>query len=184
MVPGRRRITKLEAARRELATAIRLYFEDGDIVSIHTLAAASHQVIHDVNTQRGKVTMLFDSEVIKDEFRAKAVGLLRQDSNFLKHADRDPDGILDLAPEKSESLVVFSLLGLGSLDIPLSDLESAFLAWFSLRHPEFLTAEGRKHFHIADTEEIRADLIASGRQAFLQLFSASLQRQRTPRNPQ
>lgn len=33
------RLGKLEAARRQLETAIRLYFEHGDEVSIHTLAA-------------------------------------------------------------------------------------------------------------------------------------------------
>src|SRR5207245_10811773 len=32
-------VTKLDAARRQLRTAIRLWFEEGDPVSIHTLAA-------------------------------------------------------------------------------------------------------------------------------------------------
>ena len=33
-------VTKLDAARRQLETAITLWFHDGDPVSIHTLAAA------------------------------------------------------------------------------------------------------------------------------------------------
>jgi len=35
------RLSKFEAARRQLETAIKLYFADGDEVSIHALAAAA-----------------------------------------------------------------------------------------------------------------------------------------------
>jgi len=34
-------VSKIEAARRQLTTAINLYFKNGDAVSIHTLAASS-----------------------------------------------------------------------------------------------------------------------------------------------
>jgi hypothetical protein len=37
----RSRISKLDAAERQIDTAIRLYFEDGDLVSIHKLSAAA-----------------------------------------------------------------------------------------------------------------------------------------------
>jgi len=35
-------ITKLEAARRHLDQAIRLFFEERDALSIHTLVSAAH----------------------------------------------------------------------------------------------------------------------------------------------
>ena len=41
-------ISKLDAACRQLDCAIELWFADGDPVSIHTLACASHQIIHDI----------------------------------------------------------------------------------------------------------------------------------------
>jgi hypothetical protein len=34
----------LEAARRQITTAIRIYFANGDPVSTHTLAAAAFQI--------------------------------------------------------------------------------------------------------------------------------------------
>jgi hypothetical protein len=39
-------ITKLEAARRQLRVAISLWFQDGDEVSIHTLACTAHEIIN------------------------------------------------------------------------------------------------------------------------------------------
>jgi hypothetical protein len=41
-------ISKFDAAKRQLETAIRLWFHSGDPVSVHTLAAASHQLLHDL----------------------------------------------------------------------------------------------------------------------------------------
>jgi hypothetical protein len=38
-------ITKLEAGRRQLRTAIRFWFEDGDPVAIHTLVAATYEIL-------------------------------------------------------------------------------------------------------------------------------------------
>jgi hypothetical protein len=39
------KISKLEGVRRQVETAIRIYFVNGDPVSVHTLAAASLQVL-------------------------------------------------------------------------------------------------------------------------------------------
>ena len=41
-------IAKLDAAKRQLQTAIALFFDDGDPISIHTLACAAYDVIDDV----------------------------------------------------------------------------------------------------------------------------------------
>ena len=41
-------ISKLEGARRNLAAAVRLFFESGDAIPVHTLAAAAQAVIRDV----------------------------------------------------------------------------------------------------------------------------------------
>jgi hypothetical protein len=42
------RIYKIEAARRQLDSAIELWFLDKDEVSVHTLAAAAYQLVHDL----------------------------------------------------------------------------------------------------------------------------------------
>jgi hypothetical protein len=37
-------ITKLEAANRQLCTAIRMFFADDDAVAVHTLACAAREI--------------------------------------------------------------------------------------------------------------------------------------------
>ena len=41
-------ITKLEAAERQLAQAIRLFFGQGDEIAIHTLASTAYQILSDM----------------------------------------------------------------------------------------------------------------------------------------
>jgi hypothetical protein len=66
------RIGKLDAARRQLETAIILWFTDGDPVAIHTLAFAAYEIIHVVSKKRdpNRRDLLFDPLVIKDEYHA------------------------------------------------------------------------------------------------------------------
>jgi hypothetical protein len=37
-------ISKLEAANRQLCTAIRLFFDDGDSIAVHTLACCTRDL--------------------------------------------------------------------------------------------------------------------------------------------
>jgi argininosuccinate synthase len=60
-------VTKIEAARRQLNTAIELWFNDGDPVSIHTLASSAHQIIHDLNRRNKGPDLFLDTIFIKEE---------------------------------------------------------------------------------------------------------------------
>ena len=39
-------LSKLDAATRQLSTAIELWFDERDAVSVHTLAFAAYEIIH------------------------------------------------------------------------------------------------------------------------------------------
>lgn len=47
-------INKLEAARRQIDAAIRMFLSNEDEIAIHTLAAAGYQILRDVKKSRGK----------------------------------------------------------------------------------------------------------------------------------
>jgi hypothetical protein len=66
-------IDKLEAACRLLNTAIVLWFNNGDAVSIHTLACSAHHIVHDINYLKGGMDLLYDSLIFKDEYRREAI---------------------------------------------------------------------------------------------------------------
>jgi hypothetical protein len=155
------RISKLDVARRQLRTAITLWFGDGDPVSIHTLACAAYEIIHFISRKRGvRRDLLFDTLVVKDEHQGAWAKLLKKPANFFKHANNDADATIDFKPTSSEGFIMFSLFALGLLQEPLESEESAFLSWFCFHKPHFLTEVGRERFvnsfPVEDLEGIRS----------------------------
>ena len=138
------RISKLDAARRQLDVAIELWFAEGDEVSVHTLAAAAYQIIHDINKKKGGRELYYDSIMIKDEYRAEFIAFVKKDINFFKHADKDPEGITEFVPMGSIGFMVFSAAGLQQLGESLNDVETIFLLWLAIHHPNWIGDVFRK----------------------------------------
>jgi len=88
-------ISKLDAARRQLDTAIRLYFEESDEVSVHTLAGAAHVLLTDLHTARNTKTLLH--RYIRPEKIWEFEKAVRKPQNFFKHAADDPTIVTDFA---------------------------------------------------------------------------------------
>jgi hypothetical protein len=141
------RVDKLDAAVRQLRTAITLWFCDGDPVAVHALAYASYEVIHTVSKKRnpGRRDLLFDSLMIKEEQRSEFNISLKKAAYFFKHADRNPDAELEFDPGLSDSFILYSICGREQCGAPQSDEESTFLWYLEIHHPEFV-AKGRKPF--------------------------------------
>ncbi len=135
------RVSKLNAARRQLDCAIELWFADKDQVSVHTLAAAAHQIIHDINQKKDGGELMFDSAIIKDEHRPELISILKIAMNFFKHADKDAEGIVEFAPISSIMFIVFSIIGLEMLGEITNDIEHTFFLRLALDHPTWVTAE-------------------------------------------
>lgn len=93
-------MTRRAIAARQLDSAIRNLVLDEDIVAAHLLGWAALDVISDVATGlgratvRGGMTALMSPEVRKAWRRAE-----RDHYNFMKHADRDPERTIRLAPD-------------------------------------------------------------------------------------
>jgi hypothetical protein len=111
------RVSKLDAARRQLRTAIRLFFADGDTVSIHTLTAAVQGLLRNLLTAAGKKSPLRQTEEdwIKPEHWKDYLALVNAPQNFFKHADSDPDDVFDFRPEVTahsllECVIMYQLL--------------------------------------------------------------------------
>jgi hypothetical protein len=66
---GDLKIGKLDAARRQLKTAIALWFTGGDPVAVHALAFAAYEIIHTISKKRDpkRGELLFDATLIKRE---------------------------------------------------------------------------------------------------------------------
>jgi hypothetical protein len=84
-------LPKLDVALRQLETAVTLYFQSSDPISIHTLTAAAYNVLQDIKKHRGAGFQMFkDADMVYPEKRREYVEMLNESENFFKHADRDP----------------------------------------------------------------------------------------------
>jgi hypothetical protein len=154
------RISKLEAAHRQLRTAITLWFRDCDSVSIHALAFAAYEIFHTVSKKRDpfRRDLLLDSDWIKDEHKRDWERLIKKEVVFFKHADRDPEAVLDFDPQLSEWFILYAIAARQLCGQSQSDEESSFMWWFQIHRPDLLTDKGRAAlncFPIENLEEIR-----------------------------
>ena len=102
------KISKLDAAKRQLETAIALYFHQADPVSVHTLTAAAYAVLRDLNSAVDGSAMIKDwaRTYVKEDCKKELRRKLNEAENYFKHADRDRDDVLDFEPGQSELLLL------------------------------------------------------------------------------
>ena len=133
------KISKLDAARRQLITAIRLYFNDGDIVSMHTLTAASFKItqnICDSSSDLPESWIESMDKFIKPEFKSKLIHKFHETANFFKHADRDPDAVHEFNPEQTQALLLMAVNQYQILTGEWSPEIRLLINWFMIQNPE------------------------------------------------
>lgn len=153
-------ITKLAAAERQMNEAIRLFFERRDIVSMHTLAAASDQVLSDVCVAKGIESQLrHDAYFIREEAHKKWFRALTQAENFFKHAERDPGGTLDFNTEQTMWVLFDATCLYWRLTNDYTHEARVFLCWFFLRKPDLLHDFPFKQslVNLSDSTNVSAD---------------------------
>jgi glutaredoxin 2 len=135
-------ISKLDTSKRQLETAIRLYFQSGDPVSIHTLTAAAYNVIRDINQKRGGPPMLTKDkmlEFVKPEFQKALRDKINEAENFFKHADRDHNATITFNPAETEMLIMDAASQYYKLTEEDSPLFAVFRGWFMAKNPDLFT---------------------------------------------
>lgn len=129
------KISKADAAQRQLDTAIELYFAESDPVAIHTLAAAAYELIKALRGRKGLPDEIADAIIPgrEAEFRR----LWNQAQNFFKHADRDGDALLEFDPAHTELRLYVASHYFGAL-APRTEAMLAFAVWYSMHNVELL----------------------------------------------
>ncbi len=140
------KVGKLDAARRQLETAISLWFNDGDPVSTLTLAYAAYEVIHVISKKRdpNRRDLLFDSAIIKDDKRNDFNKWIKTTPNFFKHANNDGDAVIEFHPSLAEMFLMFAILGVELCGERKNTAEVAYLWYLQIAHPGWVTQTGRE----------------------------------------
>ena len=132
------KITKQEAAKRQLKTAIRLFFENADSVSVHSLTAAAHGVLRDLLTHGGKGSFIKDNPALRPNRKKEYLQIINEAQNFFKHADKDPTTTLEFKPQTTEFFIFDACLMYNLLTGRHLGAGMLFLVWFYIQNPKLL----------------------------------------------
>jgi hypothetical protein len=127
--------TKQDAAKTQLETAIALWFNYGDPLSIHTLVSAANSLYHGMGSKVGKPTII---ETWKKSLSNKDRAMVNEARNFAKHANKDPKAKLRLITEYAELLILDSLVCHAKMFHNKTPLMSCFFARFTFENPRLL----------------------------------------------
>jgi hypothetical protein len=133
-------IDKLDVARRQIVAAVRLFFEEGDPVAIHTLVAPAHQVLVDIGESKGIHGGIKNAKALQSPDAKKYLASINFAFNFIKHADRDGDAKINVSPlpELTSDFLMDGILLLQLITGKLPIEAKVFWIWFvSTRPAEF-----------------------------------------------
>jgi len=91
------RLDKLEAARRQIESAIWLWFVDADMVSVHTLTAAAHRLLLDMAEAWEVTAFPFTAAYIPSRTGKGTKTSAPDAATFFKHAKKDVTYVLSEA---------------------------------------------------------------------------------------
>lgn len=142
-----RTITKLEAARRQLQQAIRLFFMRGDAVAVHTLAAAAYQILSDLCEKRGITRQIEDSAILDQlGYKQEVLRAIRAPQNFFKHANVDPESAVHFNPDLSLGMLMLATDMYCALTKQTMPEGQVLRSWFFLKYPQTVPADMRDRF--------------------------------------
>jgi len=128
------KITKLQAAKNQLNIAVYLYFNDMDLVSVHTLAWAARNIVYDL--WKKKRIRKHPLDIMKTGYRDSYEIIIRQAQNFFKHAGEywDHKKKFDLSEHLTENLLYDAISRYYSLNKRLSNHMKIFNSYFYLKN--------------------------------------------------
>jgi hypothetical protein len=140
-------ISKLEAAERQLRQVVRLFFQRGDDVAVHTLAAAAYRITSDLCNLKG-IKREFEGSLILEEMgvRGEALVAMREPQNFFKYADKDPQGTVQFNPMLSVCLILSAVQYFYLITGKQFPEGQVFRVWFFLKFPDRVPNDAKALF--------------------------------------
>lgn len=145
------KISKIEAAERQLRTAIRLFFNSDDSVSIHTLVSAADGILTGLCLKNGSSPgfMRDLKTYIKPGKQKKYLQFLNKAQNFFKHADTDSEEELEFFKEGTRYMIFSSIMAFRNLTKKCFFEGYFYELWFILAYPDTIHETNFAEFILA-----------------------------------
>jgi hypothetical protein len=141
------KVSILDAAKRQMETAVRLYFNDADPVSVYTLTGASHAVLTDLIKKNGSKSSVSDFS-IRNEYKREVRSKIRKAKNHLHSAAKNPESTVTVNVLTNEYFLFDACekyMALTSEHVPYFII---FRGWFVYKHPNMFSFPRGKHVMI------------------------------------
>ncbi len=162
------KVSKIDAASRQLDAAIRLLFSDFDIIAVHTLAGTASKITSDL-VEKLALDKSWDkaAQTVNNLSSTEYFRIVRETQNFLKHAKNDADEMHEFALSDTEYLIFWAVMNLAELRHRLTIEQSAFQLWFLASQSDVLDPSSEVYKSAISlfgdlTSYPRADRLAAG----------------------
>lgn len=153
---GTVRITKKEAASRQLDAAIQLLFAGGDIVAVHTLAGAGSRIASDlIQLEQPEKSWDLSTQKISDPTQRSYFQLMSATQHIFKQVDVDADGTHEFAISDTLALLATAVFEMAKLTGGLTTPQAVYQIWYAACN---LDALGRSFEHHAVVKQVIGDL--------------------------
>jgi hypothetical protein len=169
-------VTKLQAARAQLQTAIRLWFHESDQISCHTLAYAAYEIIHVLSKKYdpNRRTLIFDADLYTEEGLPKWNSIIKASANFFKHAKKEKATSLEFNPSLTLLFIMGAASGLRLMKESPSREELSIFYWLCFHHPKWIEPGFRKRLENRLSAEDLAHIKTVKKPEFLLAFDMGL----------
>lgn len=133
-------VSKLEAANRQLATAIRMFLNDADAIAVHTLACASREIYekHLAKQGRGRFfDKLRSGPVLEDHTDKELWDVFNLARNFFKHLGKSLDETIEFSDEMNDFTLMMASDDCAKINGKTTDEVYAFMLWIEATHESF-----------------------------------------------
>ena len=133
--------TKFDVAERQLLQAIKLFFNNEDPISIHTLSESAGQVLNDIGKEYDAISFIRTNDLIKPEKRTEWLNHIFKSRNFFKHANKDKNEVHEFKSEFNDFSLLDSVNMYCSIKKKWVPETIMFQMWFSANYPSVLIKE-------------------------------------------
>lgn len=132
-------VAKQDVASSQLATAIWLWANRWDPISVHVLASAAAEIIAVLHQANGGVPIRSAMlNAMSAEYRDQIAYATGEAFNFMKHGARDPTATLKFSPKESEWVIYAACVDYLAAFSVASPEALLFLVYMTDQHPDLI----------------------------------------------
>jgi hypothetical protein len=131
-------IDKIDVVNKQVKEAVRLFFEQRDIVVIYTIVASAHQILFDLCKKKDIGGAIKKTEALRGKDVQRFLKSINYPYNYFKHADKDADKKINIGPleQLTADLIMDAIFMFQQLSGNLPIEAKVYWHWFVSKYPQ------------------------------------------------